>query len=218
MTVFVISAPSGAGKTTLNRRLLKELPQLSMSISHTTRQPRTGEVDGEHYHFIDKTSFESMVARGEFIEWANVHGNLYGTSLSELERIKSLGKTPILEIDVQGWEKVKPLLPDAISVFILPPSLKLLWDRLESRGSDDLDVRWKRFQNAYAEIQHANDYDSLIVNNELERAYQTLRSLVLSSQPKLASDPEALGLCQKLNDEFQSAEWIKGLRSQMKPT
>jgi guanylate kinase len=216
MTVFVISAPSGAGKTTLNRRLLKELPQLAMSVSHTTRAPRPGEVDGEHYHFTNQTAFEKMAKNQEFIEWANVHGNLYGTSFHELERIKQLGKTPILEIDVQGWEKVKPLLQDAVSVFILPPSLRLLWDRLESRGSDSLEVRWKRFQNAYEEIQNANHYDSLIVNNELEKAYHNLRALVLSSEPKKAGDPEGQDLCRKLNEEFQSAEWIRELRQKMK--
>ncbi len=216
MTVFVISAPSGAGKTTLNRRLLKELQQLSMSISHTTRSARVGEVNGEHYHFTSKEAFEAMVQRGEFIEWANVHGNFYGTSFAELERIKKLGKIPLLEIDVQGWDKIKPLLPDAVSIFILPPSLRQLWDRLESRGSDSLEVRWKRFQNAYAEIKESSHYDTLIINADLEEAYQKLRNLVLSADPKHAGDPEGSKLCKKLNEEFVSAEWIKGLKEQMK--
>jgi guanylate kinase len=216
MTVFVVSAPSGTGKTTLNRRLLKECPGLEISVSHTTRKPRPGEVDGVHYHFIGPDGFRKMIDQGAFIEWAEVHGNLYGTSFAELKRIESVGKNPLLEIDIQGWHNAKPLLPNAVSIFILPPSLASLWQRLETRGSDNLDVRWVRLQNAYDEIQKAHEYDILIINNELEVAFQKLKAIILSLEPERGGDPEGLILCQKLNEEFESADWIKRLRIKMK--
>ncbi len=215
MTVFVVSAPSGTGKTTLNRRLLKECPSLEISVSHTTRKPRAGEIDGVHYHFITPEAFKELVAQKAFIEWAEVHGNLYGTSFGELRRIESHGKDPLLEIDIQGWHYAKPYLASAISIFILPPSMASLWERLESRGSDNLDVRWVRLQNAYEEIQKAHEYDILIINNELEVAYQKLKSIILSGKPEGKGDPEGLILCQKLNEEYESADWIKALRAKL---
>lgn len=215
MTVFVVSAPSGTGKTTLNRRLLKECPSLEISVSHTTRKPRAGEIEGVHYHFINQDLFREMVEAKAFIEWAEVHGNLYGTSYMELTRIEQNGKNPLLEIDIQGWHNAKTMLTNAISIFILPPSMASLWERLETRGSDDLAVRWVRLQNAYDEIQKAHEYDILIINNELEVAYQKLKSIILSGKPEGKGDPEGLKLCKKLNEEFESADWIKGLRAKM---
>lgn len=215
MTVFVVSAPSGAGKTTLNRRLIKECPQLEMSVSHTTRAPRSGEQEGVHYYFVQRPLFEQLIQAQAFLEWAEVHGNLYGTSFKELERIENQGKSPILEIDVQGWQSIRARLPQAISIFILPPSLRSLWDRLESRGSDLLEQRWKRFQNAYAEIKNAKDYNVLIVNEDLEQAFQKLKGIMLAGKGTLGTNEEALKLSQKLNEEFETAEWIKGLRSQL---
>ncbi len=215
MTVFVVSAPSGAGKTTLNRRLLKECPQLEMSISHTTRAPRKGEKEGDHYHFVSRSEFDAMVQRQAFIEWAEVHGNFYGTSIEELERIEKAGKSPLLEIDVQGWHKARPLLPRAVAIFILPPSLQILWQRLESRGSDSLGQRWLRFQNALDEIKNAKEYDVFLVNRELETAFHELKSLILSGKPNLEGQSEGLLLCEKLNDEFKTADWIKGLQKQL---
>ena len=215
MTVFVVSAPSGTGKTTLNRRMLKECPRLEMSVSHTTRNPRDGEIDGVHYHFIKPDVFRKMVEANAFIEWAEVHGNLYGTSFSELSRIELDGKDPLLEIDIQGWHNAKSLLPNAISIFILPPSMASLWNRLEKRGSDNLETRWVRLQNAYDEIQTAHEYDILIINNDLEVAYQKLKSIILSGKPEGKGDPEGLILCQRLNEEFETADWIKELRDKM---
>lgn len=215
MTVFVVSAPSGAGKTTLNRRLLKECPQLEMSISHTTRAPRKGEKEGDHYHFVSRSEFDAMVQRQAFIEWAEVHGNFYGTSIEELERIEKAGKSPLLEIDVQGWHKARPLLPRAVAIFILPPSLQILWQRLESRGSDSLQQRWLRFQNALDEIKNAKEYDVFLVNRDLETAFHELKSLILSDKPNLEGQREGLLLCEKLNDEFKTADWIKGLQKQL---
>lgn len=215
MPVFVVSAPSGTGKTTLNRRMLKECPRLEMSVSHTTRGPRQGEVDGVHYHFIKADEFRAMVEAHAFIEWAEVHGNLYGTTFSELKRIENGGKDPLLEIDIQGWHNAKNLLDNAISIFILPPSMSSLWQRLEKRGSDPLEIRWVRLQNAYDEIQKAHEYDILIINNDLEVAYQKLKSIILSGKPEGKGDPEGLMLCQSLNVEFETADWIKGLREKM---
>ena len=217
MTVFVVSAPSGTGKTTLNRRLLKECPQLEMSISHTTRPPRKGEQDGVHYHFISRSEFEKMVERKLFIEWAEVHGNGYGTSFLELKRIENAGKSALLEIDVQGWHLIKPLLPQAVSIFILPPSLHSLWQRLESRGSDSFDIRWERLQNAYDEIKKANEYEYLIINDELNLAFEKLKSLVVNG--KSSSEDTIAGrlLCIKLNEEFKTADWIRELRGHLGP-
>ncbi len=215
MTVFVVSAPSGAGKTTLNRRLLQECPTLEMSISHTTRSPRKGEQEGVHYYFLDRSSFQSLVEEGAFLEWAEVHGNLYGTSFKELERIEKQGKSPILEIDVQGWDNIKPKLPSAVSIFILPPSLRSLWERLESRGSDHVEQRWRRFKNAYAEIKTANHYSILLENQDLEEAFQKLKSIMVAGNYQVASREDGLRLCKRLNEEFETADWIKGLRTQM---
>jgi len=215
MTVFVVSAPSGAGKTTLNRRLLKECHQLEMSISHTTRPPRKGEKEGDHYHFVSRPEFEAMVQSQAFIEWAEVHGNFYGTSIEELQRIERAGKNPLLEIDVQGWHKARPLLKNAFSIFILPPTLKDLWQRLESRGSDTLAQRWLRFQNSLDEIKNAKDYDVFLVNHDLETAFAELKTIVLSDKPKHKGQQEGLHLCEKLNEEFKTADWIKGLKQQL---
>lgn len=215
MAVIVVSAPSGAGKTTLNRRLLKENPQLEMSISHTTRLPRRGEQEGVHYHFVDREKFHEMVSHNSFIEWAEVHGNLYGTSFSELERLEKAGKSALLEIDVQGWHLIAPLLPQAISIFILPPSLESLWHRLESRGSDSLETRWERLQNAYDEIKKANEYKYLIINDELNVAFEKLKNLALSGKSEAGDEAKGRLLCQKLNEEFETAEWIKKLRKQL---
>jgi guanylate kinase len=215
MTVYVVSAPSGTGKTTLNRRLVKEHDNIEMSISHTTRPIRQGEVDGVHYHFVTPDQFRSMIDRQEFIEWAEVHGNLYGTSLQEMKRIQDLGKKPLLEIDVQGWQKAKNLLPDAESVFILPPSLASLWERLEHRGSDDLATRWLRLQNAHQEIRNAYDYKYFIVNRDLETAYLTLKSIIVDGKSELANANKGIQWCQALNEEFKNADWIKGLRAKL---
>lgn len=213
--IYVISAPSGTGKTTLNRRLVAEHPTIEMAISHTTRQARDGETEGKHYHFIDKSQFMKKVEDQDFIEWAEVHGNLYGTSQSELDRILRKGHAPLLEIDVQGWEKSRHRLQEPCSIFILPPSLESLWKRLESRGSDSLETRWIRLQNANSEISMAHNYDYFIVNNDLELAYQELKSIVLSkvTQDKLVENGK--NLCQKLNDEFKNADWIKALRNKL---
>jgi guanylate kinase len=186
-----------------------------MSISHTTRPPRQGEKEGDHYHFVSRQEFEAMVQNKAFIEWAEVHGNLYGTSIEELQRIEREGKNPLLEIDVQGWYNARPLLKNALSIFILPPTLKVLWQRLESRGSDTLAQRWLRFQNSLDEIKNAKDYDVFLVNHDLETAFAELKTIVLNDKPKHKGQQEGLLLCEKLNEEFKTADWIKGLKQQL---
>ena len=215
MSVIVVSAPSGAGKSTLHKLLLAECDDILMSVSHTTRQPRAGEEDGKAYHFIDTEKFKEMTDNREFIEWAEVHGNYYGTSFSELERINSLGKSPLLEIDVQGWLFARKRLPNPLSIFILPPSLKLLWDRLEGRGSDDLATRWVRFQNAYNEIEEADEYDYFVINDDLHTAYRELKNVILSKTQETEQQSKGKNLVEKLKHEFHEAKWIKDLRAKL---
>ena len=215
MSVIVVSAPSGAGKSTLHKLLLKDCNDINMSVSHTTRQPRDGEVDGEAYHFIEASTFEGMADNKEFIEWAEVHGNYYGTSFNELERINSLGKSPLLEIDVQGWLFARQRLPNPLSIFILPPSLKQLWDRLEGRGSDDLATRWGRFQNAYKEIEEAQSYDNFIINDDLNKAYLELKNTIKTGKQEEPLNQKGLALVEALKNEFKNASWIKELKSKL---
>lgn len=215
MTVYVVSAPSGAGKTTLNRRLLQNHPHIEMSVSHTTRRPRPGEVHGSDYHFISSEEFRAMIENHEFIEWAEVHGNLYGTSLGELNRILEAQHIPILEIDVQGWALARPKLDNARSIFILPPSLKSLWERLEGRGSDSLESRWVRLQNAYHEIKNSDGYDHFIINNNLDEAYEVLKSMVVDGKSNEMNDEIGKNLRRKLNEEFKNADWVLELRKKM---
>ncbi len=213
--VVVISAPSGAGKTTLNRRLMKEHPEVEISISHTTRKPRPGEVDGVHYHFTSPEQFQEMVNQDLFVEWANVHGNLYGTSLGEISRIAAKGHVALLEIDVQGWAITRKKIPAALSIFITPPTLKDLWDRLEGRGSESLQSRWMRFENAHDEIEHAENYQFFLVNDVLEQCYAKLEKLVITGSLGPAELPSGQEICKKLHDEYETAPWIKDLRERV---
>ena len=212
MSVFIVSAPSGAGKTTLNRRLVEQNDQILMSVSHTTRKPRSHEVNGKDYHFVSEQSFHEMVDKGEFIEWAKVHGAFYGTSSEELQRIKKLGKIAILEIDVQGWANTRSKL-DAASIFIFPPSLKSLWSRLESRGTDSDETRWLRFCNAYEEIESADTYDFFVVNRHLDEAYVKLKSIVVDGTPDAENKLMGPKYIEKLRSEFSNSEWIAELRA-----
>lgn len=210
--IVVISAPSGAGKTTLNRRLMKDHPEIEISVSHTTRKPRSGEIDGIHYHFISPEVFKTKADRGEFVEWANVHGNMYGTSRAELDRIAAKGHIALLEIDVQGWAITRHKIPEAIAIFIIPPSLKILWQRLEDRASDPLKTRWVRFQNAYDEIAHAENYKYFLINDDLERCYALLERLVLTGQMDKKDMVSGVEWCARLQEEFAHADWIKSLK------
>jgi len=175
---LVISAPSGAGKSTLVRELRRRVEGLGFSVSHTTRPPRAGETDGVEYHFVDRPAFEAMIGRGAFAEWAEVHGNLYGTSLGALQERLSQGVDVILDIDVQGALQLAEEVPEAVLVFVLPPSWAELRRRLQGRGSDEAAVVDRRLANARGELEEALRYDYLVVNDHLDRAADELCSIV----------------------------------------
>lgn len=181
--LLILSSPSGAGKTTLTTHLLRELPDFGFSISHTTRKPRQGEVDGVQYHFVDRERFVAMQKDGAFAEWAEVHGNLYGTSVAEIDRARAEGKQGIVfDIDYQGARQIKAKLPDAVGVFILPPSMPELRTRLERRASDAADVIDRRYRQAHVEIEHYGFFDYLIVNDELAQAQRALLGIALAER------------------------------------
>jgi guanylate kinase len=196
LILLIISSPSGAGKTTLTRRLLQEFSDFRFSVSHTTRQPRANEVDGQDYHFVDENAFRDIIAENGFAEWAEVHGNLYGTSVTEIDLARTAGKSGVLfDVDYQGARQIKEKFPHAIGVFILPPSMDELRRRLDGRGSDDADSRRRRFDNAREEIGHYPFFDYMIVNDELQRALTELRGIVLAEgcrQWRVAAKAESL--------------------------
>jgi len=194
--LVVISSPSGAGKTTLCQRLLKDEPQLVFSVSYTTRTMRSGERDGADYHFVDDASFQKMVERDEFAEWAEVHGKRYGTSVRFVDEALSGGKDVLFDIDYQGGRQLRAKFEaDALLVFILPPSLAELERRLRQRATDDEEVISKRLHKAHEEIEHYALYDFLIINDDLERAYAELRSIYRAAhlrRSRMADHAEAL--------------------------
>lgn len=179
--LVIISSPSGAGKTTLSRRLLAEFPeQLSFSVSYTTRQPRANERDGVDYHFVDTARFEQMVADNAFAEWAEVHGNRYGTSRQAVERALVSGTDVVFDVDYQGGRSLSDKWPrDSLKIFILPPDLQTLESRLRRRATDSEDVIQRRLRKAIEELGHHSDYAHLVVNDDLDRAYDTLRAIYL---------------------------------------
>ncbi|MBM4251269.1 MAG: guanylate kinase [Deltaproteobacteria bacterium] len=213
--VFVVSAPSGTGKTTLNRRLVKEHPEVELSVSYTTRAKRQGEIEGVHYHFVTREYFQGLIDRGEMLEYAEVFGTLYGTPKDELRRLAQAGKKALLEIDVQGWKQAKGLLPGAVSIFILPPSVETLWQRLEGRGTEPLAVRWRRLMAAKAEIESGGNYDHFIVNHSLEGAYSELQGIIINGEKSKMSAANGAALCQDLLREFATAPWIDALRAEL---
>ncbi|WP_239427627.1 guanylate kinase [Snodgrassella communis] len=178
--IFIVSAASGTGKTTLVSRLSANQPDIHISISHTTRMPRAGEQNGVHYHFVSRSEFEEMIADNAFIEHANVYGNYYGTSLKAVESLTQQGYNVILEIDVQGAEQIRLLLPDATSIFILPPSMTELTERLQNRGTDSEDVIAYRLEKSREEIAQSILFDYVIVNQELTQAEQDLLAIIRS--------------------------------------
>jgi guanylate kinase len=176
--LLILASPSGAGKTTLTRHLMAQMKSLTFSVSHTTRTPRSNEVDGRDYHFVDKARFQALVAEQRFAEWAEVHGNFYGTSLDELDRATREGFEGIVfDIDYQGARQIKARLPNAIGIFVLPPSLTELRRRLESRGTETPENLERRFQKARVEIDHYAFFDYLLVNDDLERAKESVVSI-----------------------------------------
>ena len=182
--LIIISSPSGGGKGTLIREVLESVPNLGYSVSHTTRAPRFGEEHGHHYHFVSKQEFEDEVTAGEFLEYAEVHGNMYGTSLASVERITSEGKDVILEIDVQGAMAVMKKVPEAVSVFILPPSFDVLRARLESRGTETPEELQLRLKNAVGEVMHYSWFKYAIVNDEIFSASRKLANVILGERQR----------------------------------
>jgi len=177
-TLYIISAASGAGKTTLVSAVLEQVSDLEVSVSHTTRVPREGEVDGVNYHFVDKDTFEAMVEGGEFFEYATVFGNMYGTSRQHIEEQLQTGKDVILEIDWQGARQIRKLVPDCKSVFIVPPSTEALRERLTSRGTDDEEIITRRMQEAISEMSHYVEFDYLVINDDFVEARDNLAAII----------------------------------------
>ena len=177
-TLFIISAPSGGGKTSLVKALLEAEPQLRLSVSHTTRPPRTGEVEGVHYHFVSAAEFERLAADRAFLEHAEVHGNRYGTSRGAVLPILERGGDVILEIDYQGARLIRAQLPECVSVFILPPSRAELERRLRGRGTDAEEVVQRRLRDAAGDMSHWSEFDHVVVNDDFARAVEELASIV----------------------------------------
>lgn len=180
--LYVISAPSGAGKTSLCKEIIDIFPNLRHSVSHTTRPPRTGEVHGRDYFFVGKEEFNRMVAAGEFAEWAEVHGNLYGTSLATLKESRTDGIDLILDIDCQGARQLKGRFEGGVYIFVLPPNIEELRRRLDNRSSDSPEVIERRINNAAGEIKEARWYDYIIVNDRFSEAVEQLKSVLIAER------------------------------------
>lgn len=198
-TLFVVSAPSGAGKTTLCRQLLKKDPDLKLSVSFTTRQPRKGEKNNVDYTFISKARFMKMIDKGEFAEWASVHGNLYGTSIKRIKELNRAGYDIILDIDTRGAMQLKKKYENTVYIFILPPSVEVLKERLVTRKTDAKDVIAGRLDNAKSEIPYYKEYDYVIVNDRLGKAYREIESIIISSRLRTSKiDPNRIEKVYKI--------------------
>ncbi len=190
--LFVISAPSGAGKTTLCKEVIDILPNLRHSVSYTTRQPRPGEVHGRDYFFVAATEFRQMVEDGEFAEWAEVHGNLYGTAVRTLEGYRTNGIDVILDIDCQGARQLKERYRGGVFIFILPPSFAELRRRLDCRNSDSVEVIQRRLENAVGEIRESRWYDYIIINDVFSRAVEELKAVLVAEHCRASRVLEAV--------------------------
>jgi guanylate kinase len=184
--LLVVSAPSGAGKTTLCRRLLEALPGLVFSVSHTTRAPRASECSGVDYHFVSRAEFEARRQAGEFLEWAVVGGELYGTSSAQVEASLRAGHDVLLDLDTQGAAAVRRLRPEAVLIFILPPGPEALRARLQARGSESEEGLERRLRLAAAEVARAGAYDYQVINDDLDAAFDRLRSIVVATRCRTA--------------------------------
>ena len=206
-TLYIVSAPSGAGKTSLVRALIERLDGIQVSVSHTTRAMRPGEVDGVNYHFVDVATFERMVERGDFFEHARVFDNDYGTSRPAVQARLAAGEDVILEIDWQGARQVREQIPGAVSLFILPPSREALHQRLSSRGTDGPEVIARRMRDAVSEMSHFDEYQHVIINDDFDDALAQLGGLVLAERSRLARVRERHGaLLQALLSRIEGVE------------
>lgn len=184
-TLYIVSAPSGAGKTSLVRALIERVDGIQVSVSHTTRAMRPGEVDGVNYHFVDVATFERMVERGDFFEHARVFDNYYGTSRPAVQALIKAGEDVILEIDWQGARQAREQMPEGVSLFILPPSREALYQRLASRGTDGREVIARRMRDAVSEMSHFDEYQHVIINDDFDDALAQLGGLVLAERSRL---------------------------------
>jgi guanylate kinase len=198
--LFIVCAPSGAGKTTLVDALLQREPEIRLSISYTTRGPRPGEKDGVDYNFVDRARFEAMIASGDFLEHASVHGNYYGTSRAWIEREISGENDVLLEIDWQGAAQVRKIFPQLVGIFILPPSIEELRKRLQGRGKDAPETIARRIAGAREEISHVLEFEYIIVNDRFDQALEEIRSVVHAARVSRARQSIRLA---KLIDEFR---------------
>jgi len=186
--LIIISAPSGTGKTTILKQIMARLDGLAFSVSHTTRPPRSGEEDGRDYHFVDKEGFVALRDDHGFLEWAEVHGNFYGTSRKEVADRQAMGQDVLLDIDIQGARQVRQAAPEAISIFIAPPSWQEQEKRLKGRGTDSAETIALRLANARAEMADVDFYDFVVVNDELETAARMLEAVILAMRAKTRRD------------------------------
>jgi guanylate kinase len=191
--LFVVSSPSGGGKGTLVDRLLKSVPDLTYSVSYTTRTPRNGEVNGREYFFVTRQQFQGMMKADEFLECAEVHGNLYGTSRQQVLRDTASGRDIVLEVDVQGAASVRKLVLDSVSIFIVPPSFELLRKRLIARGTDSADQLELRLRNAPEELKAYKLFDYVIINDDLDRAAAQLAAIVWAERARRTRQEEVVG-------------------------
>ncbi|MGI8468019.1 MAG: guanylate kinase [Pyrinomonadaceae bacterium] len=182
--LFIISSPSGGGKGTLIRELLRDVPNIGYSVSFTTRPMRAGEMHGQHYFFVSREEFENLIERGEFLEYASVHGNFYGTSVTQVANETSRGRDIILEIDVQGARSVRRIMPEAVSIFILPPSYRILRERLVLRQTESENNLALRLQNARDEVRDYKIFDYVVINDEVTGATLDLQSIILAERLK----------------------------------
>jgi guanylate kinase len=185
-SVIVVSAPSGAGKSTVLSRVLREIASLRFSVSHTTRRPRPGEIDGVEYHFVERAAFEALEKQGALLEWAVVHGELYGTSWLEYQRAEREGVDLLLDVDVQGAAQVRARLKDAVAVFVLPPSFAALEGRLRGRGEASEENIRRRLRAAGDEVRHYGEYDYVVVNEDLEACVSTVVAVVKAARARVS--------------------------------
>lgn len=203
--LFVVSAPSGTGKTTVVERLVQQVPELALSQSYTSRSARTGESDGVDYNFISRAHFESMIARGAFLEWADVFGNFYGTCAEDAERELAQARDLVLVIDVQGARQVRERCADTVGVFVMPPSFDILERRLRGRSKDTEAAMQHRLLTARAEVAAFSEYDYIIVNDELEACVDRLRAIVLAERARLrCARPMAEQIVQTFTERTES--------------
>lgn len=206
-TLYIVSAPSGAGKTSLVKSLIDQIDNLRVSVSHTTRAPRSGEMDGVNYHFVERDQFIERVGQADFLEHAEVFGNLYGTSQSTVENTLAAGFDLILEIDWQGAQQVRRKLPQARSIFILPPSLKDLRERLNNRQQDDEQVIDLRMQQAVDEMSHYPEYDYIVINDRFQDALEDLKAILRAGRlSQVCQQTRHSGLISALLSEAQTVK------------